>query len=689
MLNTRKLHALLLGLTTGLLLTACGGGGGGAGTAPTAGAPPSLPNTGSVGIIFTDADTDQFDEILATISSIELKGDSGDATIFTGSETIDFLKLASFTELFAVAEDVPAGDYNKIRLILDDLTLVRNDANGDPLESVSVRLPGNGKVDLNPRQTFFVNPGSTLLLEIDLDARKSIKVTKTGNGDRYQFRPVVFVKVREGSDDGGKLARVFGTVQSVDADAQTFVLCQDGYVSDSDDDSDGDDRSDDQKDNCLTVNVFDDTGIFDTDGEPAEFSAIMLNDPLTAIGRLSVSDETPMGDAGDDDGDSDEDGDSDSSSDMDDDGDSDGDSDSDAGFDDDDLVLDAAVIELGDLGTFERLKGTIATDLASDEFQLDIAPGQGFGDDSSVTAVVQMGTRIFNVAGDELTDSALVSGAMGHFEGVLMLSNADPDTLKTALIVLDDMVSDAGETIIGDILSVDVADRSLRLATATMERCVAVPETTDITLVTIDSTGSNTETVALGDLTNEMSAEVFGREGDGGCFVAETIRAELEVIDGNRAPIAAAGPDQPVTTGDTVMLDGSGSSDPDGDALTYSWSLTVPAGSSAALDDPNSAMPSFVADVDGEYQAELVVNDGTIDSGGDTVRITASTASTLDGAMLYETNCQRCHDPLANSEKAGATAEAIQDAIDRDVGDMGTLSDLTPDEVAAIADALR
>src|SRR5262249_8120204 len=69
-------------------------------------------------------------------------------------------------------------------------------------------------------------------------------------------------------------------------------------------------------------------------------------------------------------------------------------------------------------------------------------------------------------------------------------------------------------------------------------------------------------------------------------------------------------------------LDGSQSSDADQEPLTYHWSLlSRPTDSTAALDDPASAGPSFTPDVSGDYVAQLVVNDGTVDSVPDTVFI--------------------------------------------------------------------
>ncbi len=107
-----------------------------------------------------------------------------------------------------------------------------------------------------------------------------------------------------------------------------------------------------------------------------------------------------------------------------------------------------------------------------------------------------------------------------------------------------------------------------------------------------------------------------------------------DLIGANNAPIANAGRDQTVRVNDTVTLDGSGSSDVDGDLLTYSWSLTsVPPGSVATLSDPTLVNPTFVADVSGTYVVQLIVNDGTVDSVPNTMMVTINNTISIREAF--------------------------------------------------------
>jgi hypothetical protein len=105
----------------------------------------------------------------------------------------------------------------------------------------------------------------------------------------------------------------------------------------------------------------------------------------------------------------------------------------------------------------------------------------------------------------------------------------------------------------------------------------------------------------------------------------------------NSPPVADAGPDQTALIGNTIMLDGSGSSDVDGDALNFSWSLTTPAGSSANLSDPAVINPIFIIDVSGIYLAQLIVNDGSENSIADTVSITTTNSAPIADAGTDQT----------------------------------------------------
>lgn len=99
------------------------------------------------------------------------------------------------------------------------------------------------------------------------------------------------------------------------------------------------------------------------------------------------------------------------------------------------------------------------------------------------------------------------------------------------------------------------------------------------------------------------------------------------VRTGNDAPIANAGPDQIGVGAGTITLDGSGSYDPEGDALTYQWSqVSGPAVSIAGM---NTARATFTAVEGQSYGFRLVVKDPQSQQGVDSVTVTTTATESV------------------------------------------------------------
>ena len=138
--------------------------------------------------------------------------------------------------------------------------------------------------------------------------------------------------------------------------------------------------------------------------------------------------------------------------------------------------------------------------------------------------------------------------------------------------------------------------------------------------------GPNVTTYTLTDLNPASAYQIFVRaysSSGTSSSVGVGFTSDTVIID-KTAPVANAGPDQTAVFGAVVTLDGTGSTDADGDSLTYSWSLVSPAGSAAVLSDPTAPRPTFQVDgsVGEVYVAQLIVNDGTENSSPDEVAIT-------------------------------------------------------------------
>ncbi len=149
----------------------------------------------------------------------------------------------------------------------------------------------------------------------------------------------------------------------------------------------------------------------------------------------------------------------------------------------------------------------------------------------------------------------------------------------------------------------------------------------------------------------------------------------------NSAPTAEAGADQTVSRGEPVQLDGSASSDPDGDDLGFSWSLiSLPNGSRTALSDPEAVDPSFALDKHGHYVAQLIVDDGILDSAPDTVILSTTNGRPVADAGPDQTAVEQTVIQLPGGGSSDADGDPLTYAwsfVSLPLGSTAVLSDRT------------
>lgn len=127
----------------------------------------------------------------------------------------------------------------------------------------------------------------------------------------------------------------------------------------------------------------------------------------------------------------------------------------------------------------------------------------------------------------------------------------------------------------------------------------------------------------------------------------------------NTPPTADAGTDRTVAVGSSVTLDGTNSSDADGDQLSYSWILDTPEGSSASLANSSSAQAAFAPDVEGQYTAALTVSDASGEEDSDQVEVVAEEsqeAVVLDGDITFE---RTLPNRFSDAERADYVVESL------------------------------
>ena len=133
--------------------------------------------------------------------------------------------------------------------------------------------------------------------------------------------------------------------------------------------------------------------------------------------------------------------------------------------------------------------------------------------------------------------------------------------------------------------------------------------------------------------------------GSGGSAGGGSPGTGLTVPSANARPVAAvlstSGTEVPLNR--ATSFDGSGSTDANGDSLTYRWTLASrPTGSAAALSAASGVSVDLTADVPGDYIVTLVVSDGKLDSNPTSATVRAgNTAPVANAGIDRSLACRR------------------------------------------------
>jgi hypothetical protein len=127
----------------------------------------------------------------------------------------------------------------------------------------------------------------------------------------------------------------------------------------------------------------------------------------------------------------------------------------------------------------------------------------------------------------------------------------------------------------------------------------------------------------------------------------------------NQPPEADAGGPYTSNEGGDVVMDGTGSSDPDSDPLTYAWRVDS---ALCSFSNPAAAMPLLACSDNGSFTVTLTVDDGTNDPSVDSASITVSNIAPtatyandgpIDEGSSFTLSLTNPFDPSSNDTAAG------------------------------------
>ena len=429
--------------------------------------------TGRVSLLITDGLTTEFDQINITLESIsfladddeqeesddeeessdDVSSDSDDSEdketiVFDEVRVINLLALQNYSDLLTTTS-IPVGSYSKIRLHVSKVELVKLNPDGT-VDSKLAKLPANGKIDLNPQGSFDVVAGEHLMIELDVDAEKSIHIVKTGNG-QYIFRPVIFISVL-GSEEL-KLVMLDGRV--FEKTLTGFQLCDEDAVE--------------VTDSCLEVVISDDSVIQNSEVDVIDVSGFENNNLVTVLGKANSQSVNALH-----------------------------------------LVISAPEGEVNNLALFTgqsdtEVNVTNAFDMTTDDDNDVVLPN------TALSVEITSGARVFNEYGVEVGAASIVDGTDVDVFGLALPDLLTVTGVKAAFVIVDNDVEDKKAS--GAIVSIDLLESEITITVVSDpfsgDVCVEVDDA-KLFVLTLDGITLGSEEILIGDLKVGMIVDVYG-----------------------------------------------------------------------------------------------------------------------------------------------------------------------------------
>ena len=422
--------------------------------------------TGRVSILLTDGPTDDFDQVNVTLETISFLSEDDGAenngvVLFEDTRVINLLALENFSDWLSTTT-VPVGAYSKIRLHVSQVELVKLNPDGSVLSSDIAKLPANGKIDLNPKGSFVVIGNGHLILEIDMDAEKSIHIVETGNG-KYIFRPVVFVNIL--GEEELKLVLLEGKVLA--RTETSFQLCDvEVLVVD---------------DSCRTVSTADNTVVHDESIDVVTIESIEDNDIVTVLAKASSESIKALH----------------------------------VVITTDDEPQDITLFS-GEATSMVDVENSFS--MTTDDTN-EVVPAL-----TSLDIRLSDGARVFDEHGAIVASDIIVSGSDIDVFGLAMPNINTITEVKAAFVIVGDDNND--KNITGEIVAIDEAESQITVSVVdgdfSGDVCVDTSDAVML-LLTQDEDKITSDAIVFNDLQIGMLADIYGEEDDSACLDANVI----------------------------------------------------------------------------------------------------------------------------------------------------------------------